>query len=134
MTRNAHEDGGSPPKPSAQSRVRAEFCGILTGFGSEEERQEPRFLWFTGSIWDGALCTWPRDRGLKGQRQAPLSQKQSAVASAPGSPPSRPSDSLLKPGASPRGLERHCSVYRARRTQTVTFLNQRRGGSDHGRM
>ena len=56
---------------SAQSRVRAEFCGILTGFGSEEERQEPRFLWFTGSIWDGALCTWPRDRGLKGQRQAP---------------------------------------------------------------
>ena len=34
MTRNAHEDGGSPPQPSAQSGVRAEFCGILTGFDS----------------------------------------------------------------------------------------------------
>lgn len=49
----------------------AEFRGVLTGFGREEERQEPHFLWFMGSIWDGALHTWPRDGGLKGQRQAP---------------------------------------------------------------
>ena len=73
-------------------------------------------------------------QGPERAASSPLSQKQSAVASAPGSPPSRPSDALLNPGVSPRGLKRHCSVCRARRTQTVAFLNQRRGGSDHGRM
>lgn len=72
-------------------------------------------------------------QGPERAASSPLSQKQSAGASALGSPPSLPSDALLNPGLSPRGLKRHCSVCRTR-TQTVAFLNQRRGGSDHGRM
>lgn len=116
------------------------------------EQSQSWILWHPYRIWERGRATGTTFPVVHGQHlgwcfmhlapgqgperaaSSPLSQKQSAVASAPGSPPSRPSDSLLKPGASPRGLERHCSVYRARRTQTVTFLNQRRGGSDHGRM